>query len=249
MHEGDLPTFAAWSHYLETTTADAVFILGDLFEVWVGDDVLDLRTGFEKQCADRLCSAAQDLDIFMMPGNRDFLMGPRLMHYCNSTLLADPTVLTFGGERWLLSHGDALCLDDTAYIKFRSMVRSRDWEDKFLQQQLPERIRQAAQMRAQSEAKKSSGFVYADVNTPAAIALLQHHQAWHMVHGHTHQPGVHQLAPGSNRYVLSDWDACASPPRGEIFRITLSSKPDAPAVQAQRVGVDITKFSSSTPRS
>ena len=130
-------TVAAWQHYLQTTPADAVFILGDLFEIWVGDDVLDGKLdddintraasemSFESHCAQLLRQAADRLTLFFMPGNRDFLIGTRLMAHCHATLLADPTVLTFGGQRWLLSHGDALCLDDVDYLKFRQQVRQQ----------------------------------------------------------------------------------------------------------------------------
>jgi UDP-2,3-diacylglucosamine hydrolase len=232
-------TALAWRNYLMGTTADAVFILGDVFEVWVGDDILDQSDGFESQCVQILKNAARDRDIFIMPGNRDFLMGTRLMQSCNCTLLEDPTVLVLGGERWLLTHGDALCLDDADYMKFRSMVRSTAWSEEFLRQPLSERVAQATQMRAQSETKKRSDFVYADVDTSAAKALLERHHAKHMLHGHTHHPGVHSLTRHSNRYVLSDWDFCANPPRGEVFRLSLQSQPDLPAVQVQRIGVDI----------
>jgi len=240
-------TVLAWTHYLNNSTADAVFILGDLFDVWVGDDLLDLPAGFESQCAGVLRHAADFRDIFIMQGNRDFLMGERLMQSCNSTLLEDPTVLVWGGERWLLTHGDALCLDDTDYLKFRGMVRSNDWQINFLRLPLTERIRLARHMRAQSEAKKSSDFVYADVDTAAASASMLLHRSQNMLHGHTHRPGVHALSQHSNRYVLSDWDACASPPRGEIFRLSLQTLFDQPAVTVQRIGVDAATASVSKP--
>ena len=102
-------TFDAWSQYMRQTTANAIFILGDLFEVWVGDDILD-NDGFEQRCSAVINDAARRASVFVMHGNRDFLMGARLMEQSHATLLDDPTVLTFGEQRWLLTHGDALCL-------------------------------------------------------------------------------------------------------------------------------------------
>jgi UDP-2,3-diacylglucosamine hydrolase len=101
--------------------ADALFILGDLFEAWVGDDVAE-EPGFEQKCAEVLRSTAQRLPVFFLAGNRDFLVGPAFARATGVTLLADPTVFSFGAHRWLLSHGDALCLADTEYLAFRVQV-------------------------------------------------------------------------------------------------------------------------------
>ena len=120
-------TFDVWARYLKSTPADAVFMLGDVFEVWVGDDVIDAEGGlsrrFESLCADEMSAAGERLALFFMHGNRDFLVGHTLMEHCHATLLADPTVLQFAGQNWLLSHGDALCLNDTEYLAFRLPVR------------------------------------------------------------------------------------------------------------------------------
>ncbi len=214
-------TFQAWRDYLATTCADAVFILGDLFEVWVGDDVLTQDPGFEQQCVDVLRQAATRLDLYIMQGNRDFLMGPALMQACGSTLLDDPTVLTFGTQRWLLTHGDALCLDDTDYMQFRAQVRSAQWQQDFLARPLHDRLQFARGLRTQSEARKRSGATYADVDSVAATTWLRERNADHMIHGHTHKPGKHLLAAGHERVVLSDWDTAAKPPRAEVLRLTL----------------------------
>lgn len=216
-------TFQAWRHYLLHTTADAVFILGDLFEVWVGDDVLQSpESGFEQQCAEVLRTAAAQRDIYILCGNRDFLMGPALMAACGCTLLEEPCALAFGGQRWLLVHGDAQCLDDTAYMQFRSMVRSPAWQRDFLAKPLAERIAIARGIRNQSEAQKRSDAVYADVDNLAAQQLLDAANAQHMVHGHTHRPARHGLDTGSERLVLSDWDLAARPSRAEVLRLRLS---------------------------
>ncbi len=227
-------TVAAWEHYMAHTRANAVFILGDLFEVWVGDDVLDANdaeTPFEAHCAHILRTTAQRCAVFFMHGNRDFLLGTAFAQACGLQLLTDPTALVFGGQRWLLTHGDALCLDDTDYLQFRTQVRSPEWQATFLARPLAERRTIARGLRAQSEARKKSGAVYADVDAAAARHWLQAAQARELIHGHTHKPADHALSPDLQRRVLSDWDAAATPPRAEVLRLQL----DAGAVQVQRL--------------
>ena len=212
-------TFKLWQHYMQTTPANAVFILGDLFEVWVGDDVLQER-GFEQQCAQILRQTTTRAPTFFMHGNRDFLVGNDLMTACNTTLLADPTVLSFNHQRWLLSHGDALCLDDVDYMQFRQQVRSADWQQTFLAKTLAERQAIARDLRKQSEARKSSGTDYADVDENTARQWLQQAESATLIHGHTHKPALHDLGDGLQRVVLSDWDAAATPPRAEVLRLS-----------------------------
>ena len=219
-------TFDAWANYLHSTPADAVFLLGDVFEVWVGDDVLSEPSSqderFEARCAREMAAAAQRLALFFMHGNRDFLVGPALMTSCQATLLTDPTVLDFGGQRWLLSHGDALCLDDTEYLEFRRQVQQPAWRDAFLAKPLSEREAIARSLRTQSEARKHSGATYADVDNAAARQWLQAAGAHTLIHGHTHRPAAHDLGQGLQRVVLSDWDAAATPPRAEVLRLNAS---------------------------
>ncbi len=231
-------TFTAWRRYLESTPADAVFILGDLFEVWVGDDAVSadvpalgtgLETGFEGRCARLLGQTAGRLALFFMHGNRDFLVGQRFMDLCNTTLLADPTVLVFpghGDQRWLLSHGDALCLGDVDYLQFRQQVRSPEWQRAFLAKPLAERQAIAREIRQQSqqqqESRKRSGVSYADVDTGAARQWLQAANARTLIHGHTHKPAMHDLGQGLARAVLSDWDAEAPVPRADVLRLSAS---------------------------
>ena len=227
LQASDAQTFAAWADYLQNTSADAVIILGDLFEVWVGDDCLSHERRFEHDCVDILRTAGERLDLYLMHGNRDFLMGRALMAACRAHALSDPTVLIFGTQRWLLTHGDALCLDDTRYMEFRATVRSAQWRTAFLQKPISERLQLARGMRQQSEALKRSDTVYADIDAGAANALLRQHGANHMIHGHTHRPGQHTLHGNSQRWVLSDWDLQAQPPRAEVLRLTLPD-PHAP---------------------
>ena len=212
-------TFDAWSTYLRGTPANAVFILGDLFEVWVGDDVLSDPLNFEAQCAQVLRNAASQRSLYVMHGNRDFLMGAELMRACNSEMLSDPTVLQFAHRRWLLTHGDALCLDDQPYQVFRSTVRSTGWQQEFLAKSLPERQSLARDIREKSEARKLSEARYADVDSAAASTWLVEAHATHMIHGHTHKPATHLLPDGTERIVLSDWDMLATPPRAQVLRI------------------------------
>lgn len=210
-------TVAAWQGYLETTPADAVFILGDLFEVWVGDDAAALP-GFEAQCADLLRAASARRPVFFMHGNRDFLVGADFAARCGMTLVADPTVLVLHGERWLLSHGDALCLEDTEYLRFRAQVRTPEWQRALLARPLEERRTLARSVRAQSEdRKRSPDMVWADVDADAARDWLRQAGAHTLVHGHTHRPAIHDLGQGLRRIVLSDWDVAAHPPRAQLL--------------------------------
>jgi UDP-2,3-diacylglucosamine hydrolase len=219
LDETDQPTFEAWRHYLQHTDADAVFILGDLFELWIGDDVLQQPTPFLADCVAALRLAGLRLDLFIMCGNRDFLMGPALMQACQARALVDPTVLTFYGQRVLLTHGDALCLGDTAYQAFRQVVRSATWQADFLAKPLPERQAIALGIREQSAARQALESRYADVDTVAAEALLENREASLMLHGHTHRPGQHALAHGHSRLVLSDWSLGANPARADVLRL------------------------------
>lgn len=214
----DAATFDVWRQYMQTTPADAVFILGDLFEVWVGDDALQSGS-FELQCADAIRKTAARVPVFFMHGNRDFLVGSALAGLCHTQLLDDPTVLIFAGQRWLLSHGDALCVDDLPYMQFRAQVRRPEWQQAFLAQPLVQRQAIARVLRQQSEARKQSGAQYADVDSRAARQLLQDAHASALIHGHTHQPAEHDLGNGMHRVVLSDWDADAQPARAEALRL------------------------------
>ena len=223
LQDSEPETFRVWTNYLQTAQADALFILGDLFEVWVGDDVAAPNSSapdsFERQCASHLEAAAQRLAIFFMHGNRDFLVGQQFLTQCSASLLSDPTVLNFGEERWLLSHGDELCLADTDYQQFRKMVRSDTWQSDFLNQPLAQRQNVARGMRAQSEARKKLGLKFVDVDTCMASRWLHNASASTLIHGHTHQPADHDMGHGLQRIVLSDWDAAAVPPRAQVLQL------------------------------
>lgn len=208
-------TFNAWSHHLNTTPADALFILGDLFEVWIGDDTQD---SFYLQCMDVLRSTAKRLPVFFMCGNRDFLVGERWLQSTGVQGLSDPAVLELAGQKILLSHGDALCIDDTDYMAFRQQVRASEWQDAFLRKPLAERQQIAKDLRAQSKARQQSQANYADVDANTARLWLQTNNCTLLIHGHTHRPATHDLGDGLSRMVLSDWEALATPPKLEVLR-------------------------------
>lgn len=213
-------TFEAWAKYMVHTPADALFILGDLFEVWVGDDNSD---PFALQCAAVLKATTQRIPVYFMCGNRDFLVGAGLLNTTGMQGLNDPTLLDLGTSndapsiRILLSHGDALCLDDHAYLAFRAQVRQPEWQANFLAKPLAERQAYARDVRSKSEALKRSHTDYADVDTQAAVTWLKACNAQVLLHGHTHKPAVHDLGQGLSRWVLSDWHADAAPPRLEVL--------------------------------
>jgi UDP-2,3-diacylglucosamine hydrolase len=250
LQDDEPATFSAWQSFMQNTTADAVFILGDLFEVWVGDDAInspalrnydvDERLGirestFEQRCVEVLNIASKRLDIFFLHGNRDFLLSQAFEKASGSQCLNDPSCLEFAGERWLLTHGDTLCLDDTDYLAFRAQVRSADWQQNFLAKPLQERQAIARSIRAQSELRKQSGLTYADIDEAEAIRWLTDYQASTLIHGHTHRPADHELINKQlqsqlptiplRRMVLSDWDAAATPPRAEILRLGVNHPP------------------------
>lgn len=220
----DMPrTRDAWAAYLKSTPADAVLILGDLFDVWVGDD--SRLEGFEAECADVLRQAARQRRVGFMVGNRDFLLGAAMLEDCGVTTLPDPTVLQAFGERVLLVHGDALCIADTEYQRFRAMVRNPQWQATVLALPMAERRGLAAKFRHASEQRNAEGMLPAeveDVDAATATAWMREAHTPVLVHGHTHRPGSAPLAPGFMRHVLSDWDLdhAGTSARAEVLRLT-----------------------------
>ena len=243
LHANATATFSAWQNYLQDTPADALFVLGDLFDVWVGDDVINATTppSFERECAQILKAATLRFPIFFLHGNRDFLIGVEFAAATGITLLHDPSILLFGGQRWLLAHGDALCLADTDYMQFHAKVRNSAWQREFLSHPLQQRQQIAADLRQQSEAHKYASMAWIDLDSEASCDWLHSAQADTLIHGHTHHPGEHKLAEGLRRIVLSDWDAAATPPRAEVLR--LSSAMHGQACKLERLS--LTKLSRS----
>jgi UDP-2,3-diacylglucosamine hydrolase len=218
----ELPrTVAAFERYLRTTAADAIFILGDLFEVWVGDDAM--QQPFEAACVQAIRICAQTRPVHVMRGNRDFLLGPAFFAATGATELPDPQPVCAFGQTALLSHGDALCLDDVEYMRFRSLVRSPAWKQDFLAKPLAERLKLAAQMRRASREHQGGRdpVTYADADPSLADKWLRAAGAHTLVHGHTHRPRSEAFAGQADRHVLSDWDLDhAQPGRAEMLRWT-----------------------------
>ncbi|GAA3993568.1 UDP-2,3-diacylglucosamine diphosphatase [Comamonas faecalis] len=213
-------TLAAFASYLQHTQADAILLLGDLFEVWVGDDAIDEPGSFEAEACALLQRAAAQRPLYFMHGNRDFLVGAGFARATGVALLDDPTVLTLGSARWLLSHGDALCLDDVEYQRFRALARDPAWQAQLLAQPLTARRAHGKAARSESEARKSNPrAIYADVDTGAALAWLRAARAPTLIHGHTHRPADHTLPGGRTRHVLTDWDLDDAPHRAEVLRL------------------------------
>ncbi|MBY0465120.1 MAG: UDP-2,3-diacylglucosamine diphosphatase [Burkholderiales bacterium] len=219
LHPTEPATFRAWQACMASAQWDALFILGDLFEVWVGDDVLADPThgGFWRQCTDVIHQTSLRMPVYFMPGNRDFLVGPALLAASGMTGLTDPTALHWTDQRWVLSHGDALCLADKPYQAFRADVRSAAWQAGFLARPLADRLALVRQMRDASEQRKASSQAWVDVDNGAAAALLHSADATVLIHGHTHMPGTNDLGGGLTRRVLSDWDATSQPPRLQLL--------------------------------
>jgi UDP-2,3-diacylglucosamine hydrolase len=212
-------TFDAFAAHLRSTDADAVLILGDLFEVWIGDDAR--YSGFEGRVCDVLAEAASRRTVGFMAGNRDFLVGGAMLKECGVMALADPTVAIAFSERVLLTHGDLLCIGDVDYQRFRRDVRSDDWQSEFLARPLAERRALARRMRDESDARKRGKPLDAWPDADIATAVRWMHEAGThtLLHGHTHRPVSEALAPGFVRHVLSDWDLdTAHPARAEVLR-------------------------------
>lgn len=187
--------------------AEALYILGDLFEVWIGDDAVQPEHQVTLDTLRDLTS--HDLPIYVMHGNRDFLLGQQFEATTGCQLIADPIVIELQGTPTLLMHGDALCTDDTGYQQFRSQVRDESWQQWFLSRSIEERLAYVRQVRDESRRrsqKKSLDIM--DVNTQAVVDAMKQHDVKQLIHGHTHRPAVHDLqidGIAAQRIVLGDW--------------------------------------------
>lgn len=201
----------AFLDFLQKTAinASSLYILGDLFEYWAGDDdIADAHTQSIILALSALSSAG--VAVYFMHGNRDLLITESFCNEAKITLLQDPTMVNLYGKHVLLSHGDALCTDDIAYQKFRQQVRDPQWQTNFLSQPLQIRKQQIENIRMLSEQEKShKSAVIMDVNPDALLQLLtDYHYPELLIHGHTHRPNKHQIEIAGRvvtRWVLGDW--------------------------------------------
>lgn len=197
-------------HFMRHTApgAEALYILGDLFEYWAGDD--DRDDPFHAEVTNALASLARhDTPVYLLRGNRDLLMGKALAQASGAKLLADPTLIDLYGKPTLLSHGDALCTDDVAYQTWRKQVQETGWQQLFLAQPLAQRKTLIEQLRTRSEnEKQTKSSEVMDVNAAAVAELLREHGYPCLIHGHTHHPThvVHHVDGRTcERWVLGDW--------------------------------------------
>ncbi|MDF3881307.1 UDP-2,3-diacylglucosamine diphosphatase [Cupriavidus basilensis] len=218
-------TLASFERVLERAAqgARALFILGDFFEFWVGDEEAD--SPFAAQVATMLRQlAGRGVQVYLMHGNRDFLLGQRFARAAGAALLPDPTVIECAGQRVVLSHGDMLCTDDERYMKFRRWTRKRWVQRAFLSLPLTLRLRVARRLRADSEAgradqaRRDAPPDYGDTTPHAVAALLRDSHAPVLVHGHTHRPARHE-SPEGVRWVLTDWDLDGKRPRAAVLQL------------------------------
>lgn len=212
----------------EARHADALYILGDFFEAWIGDD-------YQGEFETRIIEALRQLTdggtrLYFMHGNRDFLIGDGFAQATGATLLPDPCTVELGGEpggeRTLLMHGDSLCTRDEAYMKFRAMARDPQWQAQILALPVEQRLELARNLRSQSgEANSNKAEDIMDVTPEEVVKAMTEHGVRTLIHGHTHRPAVHELqvdGQAARRIVLGDWQ----PEQGWEIRIEGGSAPE-----------------------
>ncbi|MCH4562755.1 UDP-2,3-diacylglucosamine diphosphatase [Halomonas sp. EGI 63088] len=219
LHPGAPDVTEGFLRWLEARAdgVDALYVLGDFFEAWIGDDLLDLGdadpTG-NAALAQRVAKALRRLadggtEIRLMHGNRDFLLGERFARDAGASLLPDPAVVELGGQRVLLMHGDSLCTRDEAYMAFRAQARNPQWQQQILAMPLQDRLALAQSLRQQSgEATSNKADDIMDVTPEEVEKVMAEHGVTSLIHGHTHRPAVHRLevdGQPARRYVLGDW--------------------------------------------
>lgn len=199
-------TVTAWRTFIREHAfhAEALYLLGDLFEVWIGDDGMG---DFEHSVLEDLAQLKQrGVKLYMMVGNRDFLIGQRFCEQAGIQILTDPSVVVRYDQRVLLSHGDALCIHDKPYQRLRKVVRHPLFQ--FIIRHLPLKTRQAlankARMGSQQHTQQQR-VEYMDVDTDLCVQWLNQHNTTTLIHGHTHKPDVHTLTNGLTRVTLGDW--------------------------------------------
>ena len=211
----------------EAAGAEALYILGDFFEAWVGDDDPDTYYASIKNALRELTD--RGVPVYFMHGNRDFMIGDRFAGETGVVLLPDPSPAELYGKSVLLSHGDALCTDDAEYQQVRLMTRNPEWQAMMLEKPLEERLAIAAQARERSKARNAGlPEEIMDVNADAVASLIEEHGVDILLHGHTHRPAIHEVAVGDRfalRIVLGDWYEQGSVLRWDEDGLELSELP------------------------
>lgn len=217
LHESRPDLTEAFLHFIESDAvhAETLYILGDFFDVWLGDD-------HETPFNSRIITALAQLPArkFLMHGNRDFLLGDDFCLATGAALLTDPTVIDLYGRPALLMHGDSLCTRDEEYMAVRQVLRDETFQQEFLQKPIEERAAFAAEARDKSrEHTRETAEDIMDVTPSEVIKALDHHGVDLLIHGHTHRPDVHDISRGNGesatRIVLGDWDT-----QGWVLRVT-----------------------------
>lgn len=203
----------------------ALYILGDLFEVWLGDDAISPEQKMVLTTIQRCTQLGTP--VFVQHGNRDFLLGPGFEKQSGATLIPDPYVINLNGQPTLLAHGDSFCIDDAAYQAFRTQVRNADWQRQFLSLPLAQRQAIANEYRQESRRQtRQKSLAIMDVNKQATLAAMTIYACPQLIHGHTHRPGIHYLQmerQAAQRYVLGDWQQGPVIAVSEVNKISLIS--------------------------
>lgn len=209
-----------FGEFLESEARDAraLYILGDLFEAWVGDDDPSEAGTF---VASKLKALSDDgVPVYFIRGNRDFLLGNEYARRAGMTILPDPAIILLHSTPTMIGHGDLLCTDDVAYQQFRTQTRDPRWQAQFLAQPLEARLAFASQARAASKARygelQASGVseIITDVSPDTVASTFSRYGIHHMIHGHTHRPAIHAEANDCTRIVLGDWYT-----QGSVLRV------------------------------
>lgn len=226
LHAGAPEIAEGFLAYLEREArhAEALYILGDFFEAWIGDDY---RGAFETRILEALAQlSAGGTRLYFMHGNRDFLVGDGFAQTTGATLLPDPSVIELNGKRVLLMHGDSLCTRDEAYMRFRAMARDPQWQAQILALPVEQRIELASNLRSQSgEANSNKAEDIMDVTYDEVTAVMAEYDVRTLIHGHTHRPAVHDLTvngQAAKRMVLGDWQ----PDQGWEIRVEDGGDPE-----------------------
>jgi len=207
--------FALFEHYMQKIAihSNRLFVLGDLFEVWIGDDCLKIESSNTQLYRDVISLFKNYSDfhgeLFFIHGNRDFLLADEFEKQTGGKILQEPYFFDLSGRKTILMHGDSLCTDDTSYQDFRSMVRNSHWQKEFLSLPMEKRIEIASGLRQQSkQAQTEKSMEIMDVNQKTVNDFITEHDVDWLIHGHTHRQAIHELTVNDKqvkRIVLSDW--------------------------------------------